>query len=46
MNLGDHAARHNIPNQMINNAQMPRYKEILVKGRTVKLKYCFTVSLI
>ena len=31
-------------NQMVNNLQMPRYKEITVKGRPVKLKYCFTVN--
>lgn len=29
--------------QMVSNFQMPRYKEITLKGKTVKLKYCFTV---
>lgn len=33
------------PTQMINNSQMPRFKEIKVKGKTVKLKYCFTCKL-
>lgn len=31
--------------QMINNTQMPRFKEVQIKGRTVKLKYCFTCKL-
>jgi len=30
--------------QMTNNTQMPRFKEIQMKGKPVKLKYCFTVS--
>lgn len=31
--------------QLSSNAQMPRYKEIMVKGRPVKLKYCYTCKL-
>ncbi|CAF0942427.1 unnamed protein product [Brachionus calyciflorus] len=31
--------------QMVSNFQMPRYKEIVLKGNTIKLKYCFTCKL-
>jgi len=31
--------------QLTSNAQMPRYKEVMVKGRPVKLKYCYTCKL-
>ncbi len=43
MNQTDQANGHSIPNQLINNTQMPRFKEIYIKGKIVKLKYCFTV---
>lgn len=35
----------NQQSQMINNTQMPRFKEVQIKGKTVKLKYCFTCKL-
>lgn len=31
--------------QMIHNTQMPRFKEVQIKGKNVKLKYCFTCKL-
>lgn len=34
-----------VQTQMINNTQMPRFKEIQIKGKTIKLKYCFTCKL-
>lgn len=47
MNQADIAAGLDIPTnrQMINNTQMPKYKEVQVKGKTIKLKYCFTVRI-
>ena len=46
MNAADQAAGITSPQHtMINNLQMPRYKEVIIKGKPVKLKYCFTVRL-
>jgi hypothetical protein len=44
VNAADQAAGITPSQQTINNLQMPRYKEIQLKGKTVKLKYCFTVT--
>ncbi len=45
MNAADQAAGLHVNHQMINNLQMPRYKEVQIKGKTVKLKYCFTCKI-